>query len=257
VSTIAARSFRSVPVRHPEWWWYAVAAAAGFVLVAEALGPDHHAAPAGFAGSVGSGLDHWFLMVLAMMVPMAAPQARGVAVRSLWARRHRAAAFFMVGHVAVWLLVGVVVVVGVTALETWRGPTEPAPWVVPALLVLAALWQVSPPRRRAMRRCGSVRLHAADGVAADVDCARAGVRAGALCVVSCGAVMLPMAVYPGAMHSLPLMAAVLAILLWERAAGPNPATRPGRPHEALALLVLAAVVAAVTAGTLAHAPPLA
>ena len=178
-------------------------------------------------------------MVLAMMVPMAAPQARGVAVRSLWARRHRAAAFFMVGHVAVWLLVGVVVVVAVTALETWRGPTEPAPWLVPALLVLAALWQVSPPRRRAMRRCGSVRLHAADGVAADVDCARAGVRAGALCVVSCGAVMLPMAVHPDAVHSLPLMATVLAILLWERAAGTQPGDPSGSSARGLALLVLA------------------
>jgi hypothetical protein len=33
------------------------------------------------------------------------------------------------------------------------------------------------------------------------------------------------------------------VLLRERAAGPNPSTRSGRPQEALALVALAAVVA--------------
>ena len=42
-------------------------------------------------------------MVLAMMLPLAAPQARLVALRSVWDRRHRSAALFTVGLVGVWL----------------------------------------------------------------------------------------------------------------------------------------------------------
>jgi predicted metal-binding membrane protein len=226
MSTFAARV---VPLRHPEWWLYAVAAAAGFVLVVDALAAGTMRMP--------PGLDHWFLMVLAMMLPLAAPQARLVSLRSLWERRHRAGALFTVGLVGVWLGVGAVLTSVVRVLD----PGPPG-WLAPVLLVAAASWQVAPPRRRLLRRCGSVRLHAADGAAADVDCVRAGVRAGGLCVAGCGVAMLPMAVLPMGPEALLVMAGVLVVLLWERAAGPDPATRAGRPHEAVALLALALVV---------------
>ncbi len=229
---------RGIALRHPEWWLYTVAASAGFVLVVDGLS----AMPMSGPGSVMlPGADHWFLMVLAMMVPLAAPQARLVALRSVWQRRHRSAALFAVGLIAVWIAVGALLT-GLVALAD----ASPPAWLPPALLVLAAGWQVSAPRRRLLRRCGSVRLRAADGPAADLDCARVGVRAGVLCVAGCGVAMLPMAVTPMGPDGLLLMAGVLAILWWERASGPNPATRAGRPHEAVALVVLAGVLALVS-----------
>ena len=133
--------------------------------------------------------------------------------------------------------VGVVLTAAVRVLDP-----APVGWLVPALLVAAAAWQVAPTRRRLLRRCGSVRLHAAGGPAADVDCVRAGVRAGGLCVAGCGVAMLPMAVLPMGPRASWSWPACSALLLRERAAGPDPATRAGRPHEAVALLALALVV---------------
>ena len=234
MTTLSVRAVRAAPVRHPEWWLYAVAAAAGLVLVVEGL-PGGAGQMQGMPDTTaGPGLDHWFLMVLAMMLPMAAPQARLVALRSLWPRRHRSAVVFTVGVVGVWLAVGA----ALTTAVAWLG-VDPSVRLAATLLVLAGGWQVSPLRRRLLRRCGSVRLRAADGRAADLDCLAAGGRAGALCVAGCGAAMVPMAVAPMDGSGLVLMAGVLVVLLRERASGPNPAARVGRPQQALALLGLA------------------
>ena len=72
-------------------------------------------------------------------------------MRSLWRRRHRAIAWFLLGYLAVWpslgaALVGVLVAIG-----------EPPPAVVlAAASSRRPAWQVSRPRRRVMRRCGSL-----------------------------------------------------------------------------------------------------
>ena len=181
---------------------------------------------------------HWTLMVAAMMLPVVAPQVRRVALLSVWSRRHRAAAAFVVGYVVVWLVIGAALV---TALAAFGSGQDLTPWLVVALLA-AAVWQVSGPRRRMLRRCASLKLGAATGLAADLDCARAGVRSGLRCAFTCGPLMVAMALS----HSLLLMAGVLAVLLSERARGANPVRRAGRPHEALVLAGFA-VVAAVAA----------
>ena len=181
---------------------------------------------------------HWVLMVLAMMLPVAAPHVRVVAMRSLWSRRHRAAVVFLVGYVAVWLSL---------APYSWRcsSPWDGAPrraWLVGILLVAAA-WQVSRPRKRVLRRCGALRLGAAAGIAADLNCAGAGLRSGLRCMVTCWPAMLAMAVS----HRLLLMAGLLAVMLTERARGANPLRRAGRPLEAWALGGFALVTAAAAA----------
>jgi hypothetical protein len=233
---------------------YAVAGAAALVLVAGTLfSPDtgaaaghhmhegHHAMSQtpdlqGPWASWLSAWEHWALMVTAMMLPVVAPQARRVATRSLWTRRHRAAVSFALAYVAVWLVLGAGLVAVVLALG---GQEQLAPWLA-VVLLLAAGWQVSGPRRRMLRRCASLRLGAAQGVAADLDCARAGLRSGLRCVFTCGPLMVAMALS----HSLLLMAGVLVVLLGERARGANPLRRAGRPREALVIggfAVLAAV----------------
>jgi predicted metal-binding membrane protein len=238
---------------------YVVAATAGALVVADHLGGagtthgsthgsmhgGHHAAhgvPLEEGVTVGAAAGHWTLMVLAMMLPMAAPQARLVALRSVWVRRHRAAVVFALGYVAVWSAVGLPVVVAVAA-----SPVAPPAWLGPTLLGLAALWQVSPWRRRTLRRCGAVRLGSPRGSSADRNCLDVGARAGGVCVVGCGPAMLPMAVQPMAPWSLPVMAGVLVVMLAERASGPDPARRMGRRGPAVALAGIAVAAALVPA----------
>ena len=191
-------------------------------------------------GVVASVWTHWLLMVLAMMLPVVAPHVRTVGLRSLWSRRHRSIlvlrprvrrAVGRRGRRCSWPRSS-------SSVSATTGPTCSR-----SSLLLAAAWQVSVPRRRVLRRCASLRLRASSGLAADVDCARAGVRSGLRCLVECWPVMLAMALS----HSLVLMAGLAVVLLTERARGANPVRRAGRPLEAwvLAGFAFAAVVGLV------------
>lgn len=250
---------RRVLARRPEAWVYVLAGAAAVSVIVGALAADghagampasqddhhHHAAdhPAGgIGGPATSGLapalgawGWWLLMVLSMMLPVVAPHARRVALRSLWSRRHRAIATFLAGYLAVWALIGAVLV-AILAGAGW--PRLPSVGVA-AVLALAAGWQVARPRRRVLRRCASPRPAALRGWRADRDCASNGWRAGTRCAVTCGPVMLTMAMS----HSVLLMGGITTLLLTERARGPNPTRRAGRAQEAWGLAALASVVA--------------
>ena len=233
---VAVAPARRVLVWRPEAWLYGLAAFAALALVLAA--PDgaghvhHHHAVARDTSMPARTLladwQHWGVMVLAMMLPVVAPSARRVAMRSLWHRRHRAMASFVLGYLAVWFAVGAVVVAAFAVAGT-------PPWVLAAVLLVAAVWQVAPPRRRVMRRCGVV----APCAVSDRGCAEAGLRTGARCAFTCGPVMAAMAVS----HGLLLMSALFCVLLSERARGPNPAKRAGRPLEAWCLTGFAAVAA--------------
>lgn len=217
---------------HPELWLYALALCAGLVLAVHA--GHHHAPPT--TATPGAWLTEWrawVAMVLAMMLPVVAPQARQIAMRSLWHRRHRAMSWFLLGYLAVWLAVGAVFLGALVAV----GRPQPGPLVLAAALLAAAAWQVARPRRRIMRRCGSLPPAAARGWRANRDCAEAGVRIGLRCTFTCGPVMLATALG----HGLALMGGLLVLVLSERARGPNPDRRAGRPLEAWCLVAFAAV----------------
>jgi Predicted metal-binding integral membrane protein (DUF2182) len=219
---------RTLVARRPEAGVYALAVAAGLAVVGlAAAGPAHH--PAGG----GAGWSGWMLMTLATMLPVVAPQVRRVALRSLWRRRHRAVTGFLAGYLALWGAVGVGVV-GLLAV------VPPPPGAVVAVLVAGAAWQVTPVRRRVLGRCGSTRPAPVRGWAADRACVAAGWRAGGRCLVTCGPAMLAMALG----HSLLLMLGLLALLLDERARGPNPHRRAGAAVQAWGFLACAAVLAA-------------
>jgi predicted metal-binding membrane protein len=225
--------------RLPRVWLNAVAALAGFLLLARTFTVANSTIGPRPPASWLFAWTGWMLMVLAMMLPVIAPGAERVGMLSTWSRRHRAMVTFLCGYLAVWALIGLAVV---AALYGTHHPHPPA-GVTAASLAGAALWQTSRPRRRIMRRCGSFQLHAARGAAADVDCVAAGWRAGLLGAATCGPVMLAMAVG----HHYPmLMVGLVALVLSERARGPNPDRRAGRPLEAWCLLALAAIFAFVS-----------
>ena len=218
---------------HPEWWVYAVAGASAVVLVVGALASaetggaatGHHVhtgqhatplspdVPSPWASWPGAWL-HWTLMVAAMMLPVVAPQVRRVALLSVRSRRQRAAASFLVGYVVVWLLIGAALV---TALAVFGSGQDLTPWLVLTLLA-AAVWQVSAPRRRMLRRCASLKLGVANGFAADIGLrARRNALGPSLCVH-----LRPLDGRDGAEPQPAADGRVLAVLLNERARGANP-----------------------------------
>jgi Predicted metal-binding integral membrane protein (DUF2182) len=172
-------------------------------------------------------------MVAAMMLPLAMRDARWLAHRSLARRRRRTVALHFVGFFVIWSAVGVTVCAAVLAIDASTTGTAAV------ALMGAAAWHVSPPRRRAFRRCGSGRAPAIRGLRADVDCVVAGVRTGQTCLITCGVAMSAMT----AGHSLALMGAVALIGVSERRAAPNPEERAGRSAEAIALAAIAVAVA--------------
>jgi hypothetical protein len=239
-SRVNARPTRRSSLRrflawHPEWWVYAVAGAAWVTLLAMGASMTMH------AHGRSSWLDHWthwLLMVLAMMLPVAGRTVRTIGLRSVWSRRHRATGSFVLGYVALWATAGAVLV----AIVIVGGLDHDATDLLVVALLLAAAWQGSVPRRRLVRRCASLKLGVATGLAGAVDCARVGVRSGVRCLLECWPAMIAMALS----QSLLLMAGLSVVLLTERMRGANPDRRGGRPLEAWVLAGFALVAALAT-----------
>jgi hypothetical protein len=198
-------SLRAWTWRHPEWWVLALSALAWLETLALMSAPGSRAGPAtamlGMAMTATSSSAHastldaptmggWTLMVATMMLPLTIGPLRAVAERSLWRRRQRAIAEYLVGFLAVWLLAGVALVILRTALAMLGWPSVRASvWALPAGLGLAAVWQLTPYKRRALRACHRAAPLAPSGARAVRDCVRYGVSGARSCLVSCGIVM--------------------------------------------------------------------
>jgi predicted metal-binding membrane protein len=212
--------------RRPESPWVALVVAAWAALVAGAGGGGAHA----------PGPGSWTLMAVATMVPATIPVLRAVSFDSMWQRRHRSAALFLVAYLAVWMAVGAV---ALGALEVARllgaGHILHGAAATGAMLFVAANWQLSPRHRRCLKRCHRSLPLGARGRAADRACLRYGAYHARQCAGACWPLMLAMV--PG--HGLALMAALTALSSWQRLA-----RRPRRELCAAALIVLAAVVMA-------------
>lgn len=229
--------------RHPEWWILALSAGAwGYMLAGDIAwsvrrihdAPGAHV-PALSAQAVLADLRTWVVMTVAMMVPLVSGPLRAVALRSLWCRRHRAMALFLIGYVAVWLIAGVAAVL---ATRTSGVFPNSAPLTAAVGFLLAAAWHDLPLRRRALTSCHFTMPIAPSGWKADADCLRYGCGIGRRCVVSCWALMLACAL---ARHSPVAMLCTAALMLTERFA-----FRP-RPHLAIATLALLALVSVAAA----------
>lgn len=212
--------------RHPEWWMLAGSAAFWIVLAAadhailprlclSAAGPIAASLAAWRAAQASSRLGWdvlgWLVMTAAMMPPLVVLPVRHVAFRSFRDRRHRAIAEFLAGYLAVWTLAGAVFIPA--AIAAAAGGTRQRPVILAAGTLAAALWQVTPWKRGALRRCHRMTALAPQGWRADAACLGFGLRAGGSCLASCWALMLvPML----AAHNLAALAAVQAVMLRER-----------------------------------------
>lgn len=187
-----------------------------------------HRAAAG-AGAAWAPLGSWMLMVGAMMLPVLTPQARQIALRGLWHRRHQAVAAFAAGYLAVWTIVGVALI-GFFQVTGVRGPGAAV-----VCLLAAAAWHCTAPRRAAVRQCGRFRTLALTGFRAHLDCLAAGALAGCSAVWTCGPAMTAMCLS----HGPVLAIGVGGVLLAEHRSGPNPEQRIGSAAQAGWLVMLA------------------
>jgi len=152
---------------------FAGAAAAWAVTVERMRGMD--SGPGTDLGGLGWYLGIWVTMTAAMMLPSAAPAAGHVA--RLARRVQMPTALFVAGYLVVWTVYGLAaygVFRLVTSLDAgalaWdhRGP-----YVAGAVIVAAGIYELSPVKRRSLRRCRSARHPESalgSGLAHGLDC---------------------------------------------------------------------------------------
>jgi predicted metal-binding membrane protein len=189
--------------RYPEWWVVA-AAAAGWVGMALTSHP--HTGHTGIGpGHLGCALEV-VVMVTAMMLPLVVANVRHVALSSFWRRRHRAIVAFLVGFLGLWLLVQA----GIVLTRELLTPLVGWVTVLVAGTVAAVSWELSPIKRRRLRRGHRTVSLAPRGWRADSDCARYGVTTGLACVTTCWALMAASAALS---HSLVAMVLIFGVQL--------------------------------------------
>jgi predicted metal-binding membrane protein len=220
-------------VWHPEWPAAVLAGLAWVVLLAGELAPSPgaggvhahhhmvHRAPGVLAQQPG-----WMVMTVAMMVPVALPALGYVAHNSLRSRQGRAMALFLVAFLLPWPPFGIAATAAYAEIADRR-------LALAGTLVLAAAWQLTRTKRRALVACARTVPLAPTGRRADLACVRFGVLHAARCLRSCWALMLVMI---PAGHGLGWMIAVTALVLAEQRhprtftlppARVAPATHPG------------------------------
>lgn len=207
--------------RHPEWWALTLSVFAWTSMFAGAwTAADSGTLHAGHAHASSSPLwtaaGGWLVMIAAMMLPLLVDPIRTAAARSLWPRRDRAVALFLAGYVGPWLLAGAIALPAAVLLQRTASPAT----VASLAFMLAALWQMTPMKKRALLACHRTMPLAPRGWRADRDCLRYGARVGLECVVSCAPMMAAAAL---ASHALIPMVGVSVIALVERRAPRLPA----------------------------------
>ena len=193
----------------------------------------------------------WLLMMAAMMLPAITPAVsaecfpKGTRLRS--PRPVCVGAVYIASYLAVWALAGVAVYLLLAAGDAVAGNAfawhQGGRWLASAVLATAAGYQLTATKRRWLARCRAPLLRpGAEPVGELGQGARAGLRAGGLCVASSWALMAVLFAL-GAM-SLVWMAVVAALIAAERLA---PFASAARIAAAGVLLALAVGVAAAPA----------
>jgi predicted metal-binding membrane protein len=223
----------------PEWPIAVLVATAWMVVLADGW-MFHATDETSRAGDAVTGVmamvPAWALLSVAMMMPVALPAVRHTALNSIARRRQWAMALYTAVYVGVWVGFGVLALAGEHL--TRHTLALDGPGLLAATLLLAAAWQLSPAKRRALNTCRRTVPLPPLGRKADAGCARFALVHGWRCVRSCWALMLVIIV---AGHSSPAwMVALTALIVVEEL------TLIGRR-----VLRPSAVVLALTAGLVA------
>jgi predicted metal-binding membrane protein len=129
-------------------------------------------------------------MTVGMMVPVTLPAVRHVGLNSLRSRRWRAMTVYVAVYVAVWIVFGIVALTGEWTAREIAGLDGRI--LLALALIMAAIWQLTRIKRRAIFACRRTVPLPPVGRRADAGCARFALLQGWRCVVSCWALMLVM-----------------------------------------------------------------
>lgn len=160
------------------------------------------------------GVTMWTVMVGAMMLPATVPLVRHVAFATRRTRRQRSIALLCLGYLLGWLPLGAVTAV-------WHlldVPPRAATAVAVVALIVAGVWELTPMKVRAMRRCHRTLPIRYSGRAADRSALQLGVMNGQACVFSCGPAMVALVVLGHPVVATVLVAAVMLVQATHRRA---------------------------------------
>ncbi len=142
----------------------------------------------------------WWLMVVAMMTPLAALQVSYVRRSSLPQSRVAAAAAFLAAYWTVWFVTILFLFPLVLTLQSTVGEEAD----LPVALLLALIYSASPAAQRARNSCHRTGRIEAFGASALAGCARQGLATGASCVAACWPwMLLPLTVQ--GLHLVPMI----------------------------------------------------
>jgi predicted metal-binding membrane protein len=202
----------------------AVAGLAWWLTAVRMAGMD--AGPGTELGALGWFLGVWALMMAAMMLPSLAPTAAGYA--SVARRRFGLVLLFAGGYLFVWSACGVVAYVLFEVGKSAAGNAlvwhSGGRWLAAGVLMLAALYQLTPIKRAFLHRCRSP-LQYLDATRQD-SCLGAfatGLRNGGWCLGCSWAMMA--ALFALGVMSLTWMAAIAVLVALEKVAPSGPAAR--------------------------------
>ena len=154
-------------------------------------------------GGLGWYVGIWMTMTAAMMLPTVLPHVA-------WLTRRAPALLFAVGYLAVWTAYGLAAYSLyrlVTAFDTgWLAWDEAGPYVAGGMIVAAGLYELTPLKRRSLRRCRRLRD--------DAGALRSGLEHGVDCVGCSGGLMLVL--FAVGVMSLFWMAVVAAVIFAEK-----------------------------------------
>jgi len=155
-----------------------------------------------------SQLVGWGLMVVAMMLPKLIIPIQHIYKLSFKRRRFLSALLFVLGYTAVWMIVGIVMIIVILGLHLLM-PNSYFPAI--GLGIIAIVWQFSPIKQRYLNREHDHRILAAFGWPGYRDALLFGLMHGACCVGSGWAIMLfPMLLPNG--HNLAMIVVTFIML---------------------------------------------
>ena len=199
------------------WALLAVLGAIGWVITV-AMAHDMGVGPGTMGTAFVVFLAAWVAMMAAMMLPAVGPTAvqrlglGSTASASAIARLSRVVPFAL-GFLAPWALYGVAFFVALSAAGDLvdRSP-DGAAWLGVAILVVAAVYQLTPAKRRALARCRTA--HVPDEATGARTRLAAGADEGVRCAGCCWALMTVLIAF-GVMN-LPVMVGLAAVIFGEK-----------------------------------------